>query len=373
MTRNHVRPLALASACFGLALAVGACSKPPKPDDGKAAEKKGEEKKAVEYDDGPAGPLGPLPAGPVAYVAGEPIPLSAFRAIYDLKLKKYERRKRGMTKRIDTRYRRTITERLIWAEVLRREAEALGLTYDPAELEEMVKRDRLGTRDWEKDKTRRGESDESLRTLHVSQLLERAILEHQKKLEVTPEDVDAEYEKVKSSFNLDVDRIRIAQIVFEHGEGVSEKDAMAEAKQVYEAAKAEGADFAKLAEQHSDVVTRQLGGDLGIQRVDRMDPQLAEATKGLKVGEMTKPISTPAGVQIIKVLARYGPGPLPKEAIADQLEGSLYNRLLTEGREALEKQLYEKYEVRAPMLEGLAPAPKGPPGMASPAAGGAEK
>ena len=83
----------------------------------------------------------------------------------------------------------------------------------------------------------------------------------------------------------------------------------------------------------------------------------------MKVGDVSKPFSSPAGVQIIKLLARYGPGPLPKEAIADQLEGTLYNRKLTEARVALRERLYEKYEVKAPMLEGLAPAPGGPPGL----------
>ena len=110
---------------------------------------------------------------------------------------------------------------------------------------------------------RRGESDESLRSIHISQLLERAILEKQGELGVTPEEVDAEYEKAKSSFNLDVERIRIAQIVFEHGEGVTEEQAMAEAQKVYEEAKADGSEFGALAEKHSDVVTRQLGATSG--------------------------------------------------------------------------------------------------------------
>jgi parvulin-like peptidyl-prolyl isomerase len=364
----------LIALAFGLCLGAGACSKPPKPDDGKKAEKQANgQKQKVEYDDGPAGPLGPLRAGPVAFVGGDPISLEAFREIYDLKLKKYERRKRGMTERIDTRYRRTITERLIWAEVVRREAKALGVTFDPAELEEMVRKDRLGARNWEKDKLRRGESDESLKTLHTAQLLERAILEKEGAITVSPEEIDAEYETAKSSYNLDVDRIRLAQIVFEHGEGVSEKEAMAEAKQVYAAAKAPDADFGELAREHSDVVTRQSGGDLGIQRVDRIDTQLGEVAAKLKVGEVSKPFSTPAGVQIIKVVARYGPGPLPKEAIIDQIEGTVLNRKLQDARTLLKERLYEKYEVKAPMLEGLAPAPIGPPPLSKGAKAAAEK
>lgn len=370
VTYRILPPIALAFSLCASAAAVGCRSEPPKPDAQKEIEndRAGTNKGAPKLDDGPAGPLGRLPAGPVAFVKGDPISLEDFRKIYDLKLKKYENRRRPMTRRIDTRYRRSITERLIWSEVLRRESEALGVSYDPAELEEMVKQDRLGARDWEKDKTRRGENEETLRALHVSQLQERAILEHEKKLVVTPEEVDAEYERAKSSYDLDVDRVRLAQIVIEHGDGVTKEAAMAEAKEVYEAARAPDADFGKLAEDHSDVVTRQMGGDLGIQRIDRMDPQLTELAKKLEVGQVSKPIETPAGIQLIKLVARWGPGPLPKDAIIDQLQGTLYNRKLQEGRLDLEKRLYDKYEVKSPMLDGLGPGPAKPGAIPRPPA-----
>ena len=116
-------------------LAITGCSEPPKPEKAKdldkiqpkeedASKKKGDQE------------LGPIPSGPIAKVGDVEIPSSAFREIYDLKVKKYADRAREIPYSADRRYRKSIAERLIFHEILRQEADALGVELDEAALKE---------------------------------------------------------------------------------------------------------------------------------------------------------------------------------------------------------------------------------------------
>ncbi|MEA3415626.1 MAG: peptidylprolyl isomerase [Thermodesulfobacteriota bacterium] len=63
-----------------------------------------------------------------------------------------------------------------------------------------------------------------------------------------------------------------------------------------------GADFAKLAAQHSDDPgTKNKGGDLGFFARQRMIPPFSNAAFALKKGETSNPVRTPFGFHIIKV------------------------------------------------------------------------
>lgn len=64
-----------------------------------------------------------------------------------------------------------------------------------------------------------------------------------------------------------------------------------------------GADFAALAKEKSiDPGSAQRGGDLGFFTKDRMVKQFADAAFSLKVNEISKPVHTPFGYHIIKVV-----------------------------------------------------------------------
>ncbi|MGC9319999.1 MAG: peptidylprolyl isomerase, partial [Armatimonadota bacterium] len=66
----------------------------------------------------------------------------------------------------------------------------------------------------------------------------------------------------------------------------------------------EGADFAKLAEEHSDGPSAAQGGDLGWFTRDRMVPEFSEVAFKLKEGEISDPFETDFGMHIIKVEGR---------------------------------------------------------------------
>jgi len=312
---------------------------------------------------------------PVATVNAKAITAADFRSIYDLKVKKYADRDREIPPSADRRYRKSITDRLIYQEVLRQEAAARGVEYDAQELVAREEQQRRGIKDWEKHLQRRGETEESLRNMYIAELVELKLLEVDGKLTVTEQEVDEEYEKVKPNYHSDKDRVHAAHILIPVGPqpanphepqaepGDAEKakwkeEAMAKAEEIYKLASAPDADFAALAKEHSIGPSADKGGDLGIFTKDRMVEEFSAAAFKLKDGEVSKPVETKFGVHIIKCVGKFVPGDLPKESLVDQLRERLRQRKLHQGRRELKEQLLEKATIENKMLETLGPDPR---------------
>ncbi|MFV8753968.1 peptidylprolyl isomerase [Nannocystaceae bacterium ST9] len=355
-----------------LSLLLIACPKAPEPQKTDGVGK-------VEGKDGgqvAAGDLPAIPEGPVALVNGKEITAADFRAIYDLKLKKYEDRGRDIPKTADRRYRKSIVERLIYQEVLRQEAETRKVSYDKDELAQREEAQKRGIKDWDKHLSRRGESEESLRQLYVTELLERAILEADGKLTVTEPEILEEYEKIKPNYKKDKERIRAAHILVRvgpeerpnPGEAVTEptdeqkkqwrEDALKKANEIYAEVTAPGADFTTLAIKYSEGPSARKGGDLGIFSADRMVEEFSDAAFALAPGEISKPVETKFGFHVIKVFGKYPPGDLPLEALEDQIKERLAARKLHQGRRDLKDELMGKYEIKNIMEELLGPDPR---------------
>lgn len=365
-------------ASFGLclALAVGCTQPPPAP-------QKTDEKAAPAAEQPPAKADGGLPAlpDPIATVNDTPIPLAQFKEIYDLKVKKYTDRGRDIPPSADRRYRKSITERLVYNEILRQEAKARGIEVDQKQLAEREAQQKQGIKDWDKHLQRRGETEQSLRDMYIAEILEQQFLEKDGKLVVTDAEVDEEYEKIKPNYKSDAERIHAAHILVPVGpqppntpivagekppEPSQEdkdkwrKEALAKADEIYKKVTAPGAEFAQIAKENSIGPSADKGGDLGIFTKDRMVEEFSVAAFKLKPGEISKPVETKFGIHIIKVLNKYPPGDLPKEALADQIKERLSQRKLHQGRRELKEALLLKYKVKNTMEDVLGPDPKGP-------------
>lgn len=59
------------------------------------------------------------------------------------------------------------------------------------------------------------------------------------------------------------------------------------------------ATFEELASKYSDCSSASKGGDLGFFSAGQMQKPFEEASFGLKVGELSEPVSTDSGVHII--------------------------------------------------------------------------
>ncbi len=359
-------------------LALTGCPQPPKPEKADPASlEKIQQSDEAKKTDTVNKDLGGIP-DPVAQVGEKQITAADFRGIYDLKIKKYEDRGREIPQSADRRYRKSITDRLIYQEVLRQEAKAQGVTHDATKLAEREEQQRRGIRDWEKHLERRGETEDSLRQMYIAELLERALLEKSGVLEVKPEEIDAEYEKVKPNYKSDKERVHAAHILIPVGpeerlrprpgekppEPTEEEkkqwkdEAFKKAEEIFAKATTPESDFSALAKEHSVGPSANRGGDLGVFTKDRMVEEFSAAAFKLKPGEVSKPVETKFGIHIIKSLGKYPPGDLPKEALVDTLKQRLAQRKLHQGRRDLKEDLLKKYGVKNHMTDALGPDPR---------------
>jgi len=122
----------------------------------------------------------------------------------------------------------------------------------------------------------------------IGQLLEKEI---ESKAKVTDQDVKDYYEKHKEDF-APVSQIRMSLILVKTEE---------EAKKILERLN-KGEDFAKVAKKSSvDLNSAKNGGDLGYLSRGQMTSELEAVAVRLKTGEVSEPIKTQSGYQIIKV------------------------------------------------------------------------
>lgn len=119
---------------------------------------------------------------------------------------------------------------------------------------------------------------------------------------VSEDDIAAYYNQHPQQFT-DEPKTRISQILLAVPQGAS-KEAVAKieekANSLYEEAVA-GKNFAQLARENSSDPSAASGGSMGWIAQSDLSPALAKTLEPLKVGETSKPFSTPAGFHIIKV------------------------------------------------------------------------
>src|SRR5690606_32720051 len=178
--------------------------------------------------------------------------------------------------------------------------------------------------------------------------------------------IQADYEKIKDNWKSDKPRIRASHILVPvgpegerppHGAAKNEPEPSAEEKAkweaeakekadaIYKEVTAPGADFAKLAEEKSTGPSAAKSGDIGIFTADRMAEEFSEAAFKMNVGDVSKPVKTKFGYHIIKVVGKWPPGELPREALEDQIVSRLQQRKLHQGRRELKDELLGKYKV----------------------------
>lgn len=111
----------------------------------------------------------------------------------------------------------------------------------------------------------------------------------------------------------------------------------AEAKEVYNKAKA-GEDFEVLAKKYSkDPSAAQNMGDLGFFTRSRMVPQFADAAFAMKPGEISQPVKSPFGYHVIKVTEKRDGKPVKFDEVKDQVKNDLQTQTFNDMVASLKK------------------------------------
>lgn len=99
-----------------------------------------------------------------------------------------------------------------------------------------------------------------------------------------------------------VDQFKVQHLMVASDEIVSAKDGMKIINDLYQQLQ-DGADFARLAEEHSDDYnSAPLGGEMGWRSVDELGPRMGSIVENLDINEMSSPFQTESGWHIVKLL-----------------------------------------------------------------------
>ena len=172
-----------------------------------------------------------------------------------------------------------------------------------------------------------GQSEKSLNEQVGKMMQQRQWFEGKigKTAEVTDADAKKFYDENKAEFEAP-EQVKASHILFM----VKKDDAQDKVDKQLEKAKAaaarakKGEDFTALAKELSEEPgAKESGGDLGFFAKDRMVPEFADASFGMKPGDISEPVRTQFGWHVIKVEDRKAAGTTPFEEVKDQLTAYL--------------------------------------------------
>ncbi len=107
----------------------------------------------------------------------------------------------------------------------------------------------------------------------------------------------------------------------------------------------QGGDFSELAKQFSDdQESKKMGGELGWYPVAQMTPEFKQGLENLQVGEVSRPLGSPSGIHLVKLLDKREERKLTLDedwdAIKDMVRRKKTNELVQQWVQKLRQDIY---------------------------------
>ncbi len=214
---------------------------------------------------------------------------------------------------------RQVATELVRAELIRQQAEKLGVTLPADELNRRLEEEKasVGEQQFNRDLRAQGLTIEQYReTLEVEALVDALGAKVGEGVTVTEDEAESFYLTNKELFGSTL-MVHAAHILL---------DSESQADMVAAQAKS-GADFAALAKGLStDQATRGSGGDLGWIEKGTREPAMEEAIFSLKPGQVSGVVRASDGFHVVKVLERREASVPPYSEVRGQAMNMLANR-----------------------------------------------
>jgi parvulin-like peptidyl-prolyl isomerase len=139
-------------------------------------------------------------------------------------------------------------------------------------------------------------------------------------------EVRAYYERNRGAYSLP-EEIRVRQIYFplpENATPAQDAAVKARAQAVYERAR-KGEDFLRLVRENSRGAAASQDGDLGFMQRQHVLPEIEEAARSLKPGEIAGPLQCAGGYHIIRLEEVRTPA-MPYEKVKDEITSALFQQ-----------------------------------------------
>ena len=252
----------------------------------------------------------------VAVVNSEPITNSEVQREVQRQRKQLEMRNQSIPSAEELK--RAVLDRLIAEKAQLQLAADTGVRVDEASVDQaemaVANQSQLDIAEFRKRMEREGISSKEFRSQLRDQLMLQRLRERdvESQVRVSDQDVDR-FLQNRLATNTDplAQEINLAQILLPVPEKASAEEAATiylRAKKLWERLQA-GDSFERAVQDYS-AADKSNNGQLGLRRGDRYPPLFVEATKDLKVGDLSQIVRSPAGFHILKVIDKRAPAVL---------------------------------------------------------------
>jgi peptidyl-prolyl cis-trans isomerase SurA len=227
---------------------------------------------------------------------------------------------------------RLVLEDMIDRKLQMAAAKRTGMDVTEKELSDaiadIIKRNNLDSKQFEAALAKEGLTLEQYRSefreqITISRLFNKYV---RAGIAVDEAEVRAFYERNAKNFSLPQE-LRVRQIFLALPENATPEQVAAiqdRAQAVYERAR-KGEDFIHLVREVSEGVTAKQDGDLGFMQQDQAIPEIAEAIRPLKLGEVASPFQCAGGINIIRLDEVRTPV-RPFEKVKEEITKMLYEQ-----------------------------------------------
>ena len=244
-----------------------------------------------------------------------------------------------------------VLENLIDRELLYQESitEGFGVSDDRVDLElETIRANFATQEEFQQALSNLGVSEDELeldiaKSLAIQTLLEEQVLSA---IEVSDDEARSFYDENEEMFT-QPDQVRARHILIST-QGLENEEAVLEARDRARELLGQleqGADFAELAEEHSEGPSAPRGGDLGLFGRGQMVPPFEEAAFALEPGEVSDVVETQFGYHIIQVTEKVAGGPVPFGDVQGDINQYLLQQKQGEAIQGYVDSLKEEAEI----------------------------
>lgn len=274
----------------------------------------------------------------VAKVNGEGISKADFDSTVTRMMAKYRSNDRTLPPGIEQRIRESVLRRMIDDKVISLRAKKEKIVVVEAELEQQFDDHRKrfrSTEVFQQYLERSGSTAESMKDELRRKLLRDQVVEKLSgSIEVTAGDVQKYYDDNRERFARK-EQIRASRILIRVNKDASDsqwKKAEERLKTVRLTATKSGADFGALAKEKSEGPEKDRNGTLGWMTRKRMPAEFDQAAFALQADEVSQPVRTRLGWEIIKVHEKRAEEQQPLSEVQSTIERSLKARKKNEKR-----------------------------------------
>lgn len=244
--------------------------------------------------------------GPAATVNGAAISRDVFNREFTQTMERYKKARHEVRPGLRERLKDNIVRRLVDVEVIRQQAKTMGVSVSEDERNTRWSdhRKRYGSDEaFKAFLERAGTTEDDIRRQFDNNLLrEKLFSKVAETVSVTDGEVRTFYDENKNRYT-EPEQVKARHILFRlppNADDKTTKKVRAKARQVLKKVRRSPKKFAKLAETHSEDVTKSRGGELGWFAKGRMVKPFEEATWKLKDGQVSDIVQTAFGFHIIK-------------------------------------------------------------------------